>query len=362
MFCSPLYDLAVIRGLPIVDVCELLGIRVEKHGKNLWCKVRPEKTASVILHEDSNTFYDFGNQRQGSVIDLVQYASSCSVGEAIRFLAKSFGIQPNKDAASLVSKPLSNWEYQNIGLSGDMASKNISFPIESATTDELLDISYLYQVPMNLLRTKHPSLYENIIQDRAVPFVNELRNAYFCEIWNYYDFLCTFHNGALFYDSDKTQEKFAARKATLERAERTLIKAMHNTSLTPPAPRNYDPLHIISLILQGRLAVSVGSLDKDQLAEEASYEGCNILRSEISYDDYYRLNLDTCRHSAIFNGKAVSLSYLDIDREIVELQLNAYLKVQKPALSEQIRIARQSQKEHPAPVNNILASKDLVLQ
>lgn len=334
-----LYDLSAIRDLPILDVCSALGLDTEKHGKNFWCKVRSEEKASVILHTDSNTFYDFGNGRKGSVIDLVQYASSCSIGAAIGFLAKSFRIEPSMSRQDFVEKPLSNWEYQVIGLHGDLASKNIRFPIETASVNELADLSYAYRMPMNQLRKEDPVSYEAILRQTSVPYVNGLRNAYFQYVWNYYDFLTTYQNGYLFYTSDKLQEKFKNVKGSLERAERILTKAVYNTSISPPAPQNYDPLHVLSLIQQGRLAISIGTLDNQQLSAEAEFEGCCTKQYQVSYDDFYRLNLDAFRYSAVFNGNTVTLTCLEIDSDVISSHIDTILQLKKPSLDEKIASA-----------------------
>ena len=76
------YSLSEVKDIPILDVCDYLGIPVEKKGKNHWCRIRPEKVPSVILHTDTNTFYDFGNGEHGSNIDLVCYATGQSFIDA----------------------------------------------------------------------------------------------------------------------------------------------------------------------------------------------------------------------------------------------------------------------------------------
>ena len=123
------YDIDAIRCIPILDVCDKLGLDVVKKGKHYWCKVRQERTPSVILHPDRNTFYDFGNQEKGGVIALVQYASGRKYREAVQFLADAFGLQPTQTEHDILTKPLTDWEYRCIGLSGDLATKNMSFPI-----------------------------------------------------------------------------------------------------------------------------------------------------------------------------------------------------------------------------------------
>lgn len=345
-----LFDLSAIRSIPICDVCCALGLDVEKHGRNLWCKVRQEQHASVILHSDTNTFYDFGNGRKGSVIDLVQYSRNCSTGEAIRFLGKSFGIEPSLKQDDLISAPMSDWEYQVIGLHGDRAGKNISFPVETATTDELLDLSYAYQMPMNQLRRESPNSYEDLLRDKAIPYVLSLRNQYYLSVWNYYDFLCTFQKGYLFYDTDKTRAKFQKGKESLERADRILSKAVLHTAVEPPDPQNYDPFRILSRIQQGRLNVSLGPLEQLQVSWEARYENCRIRGEQISYDDYFSLTLDPYRHSADFNGKFVQLFYLAKDEGEILPQIRKLRKHRKPSLTQQISSAGEKggQLEIPA--------------
>jgi len=125
------YDLAEIKDIPILDVCGFLGIDVHKQGKNHWCRIRMEKTPSVILHPENNTFYDFGNGRHGSCIDLVSYATGKTFSEAVYTLGDAFHLTPlSPSEVKRRFRRMSSSDYARIGLYSDLATKNFQFPVE----------------------------------------------------------------------------------------------------------------------------------------------------------------------------------------------------------------------------------------
>ena len=54
------YDFKILKAIPIQEVAERMGIEVSTKGGGLWCKIRPEDTASCKLYTTTNTFCDFG--------------------------------------------------------------------------------------------------------------------------------------------------------------------------------------------------------------------------------------------------------------------------------------------------------------
>lgn len=307
------YDLDTIQRISILDVCSMLGLKVTKRGKNYWCKVRPEKTPSVILHPDRNTFYDFGNMKHGGNVKLVQYVKDCSFRDGVSFIADSFNLVPVQGKEQLMMRPLENWEYECIGLYGDMASKNISFPIETASLDELSELSYSFRMSMNDLRKLSLTDYESIIQNRAVPYVESLKNCYYSAVWNYYDFLRMFNRGAEFFDSDKTRIYFSQLTKNLYRAESILYRAAYNTHLKVSKPHYLDPLRVLSHMMQGRIKMELGNSSPDEIKEKARNRGCNVCSVEYSYDEYFEAVPDNIDHCAVFNGAVVFVQYLSDD-------------------------------------------------
>lgn len=329
-----LYDLSELCAIPILDVCDYLGLDVEKHGKNYWCKVRPESKASVILHPETNYFYDFGNREHGNNIALVQYAKGgIDVGKAIRELAKAFDIKPSECWEDSFSKPLNNWEYKKIGLYGDLASKNITFPISTASVEELLDLEFAYCLPMNELRTEEPESYRHIIETKAIPYVENKRDYFYMSVWNHYNFLQLMGNGAMFFDSQRTISKFDAETKDLEQAERALYKASLGTGLPVPEPRHYDPQRVLSHLLQGKLEFSLGSVKPEHVSEQARERNCGICERTVSYDAYCAAGLDNHLHAAVFNQGKVTMLYPETEKAAFDRAFSPIRKGKSPLLT-----------------------------
>lgn len=303
------YDLAELRNIPILDVCEHLGLQVEKRGRNFWCKVRSESRASVILHTDTNYFYDFGNGEHGNNIDLVQYATGISDGKAIRKLANAFHISPSETKEDRLSKPMNLWEYKKIGLYGDMATKNLIFPVTSATVDELLEMEYAYRMPMNQLKIQEPDIYRQILISKAIPFVQNKRERFFLSVWNHYCFLRMMNRHTYFFESEKTAAKFAAETKDLEQAERALYKACLGTDILQQEPTPYDPQRVLSHMLQGRVEVSIGPVRPDELYALSRTTAATVCGQVVSYDAYCRADTDDHLHAAVLVKDDVMLSY-----------------------------------------------------
>lgn len=304
------YDLAELRNIPILDVCEYLNLQTEKRGRNYWCKVRPESRASVILHTDTNYFYDFGNEEHGNNIDLVQYAKpGISPGKAIRELAKAFHISPSETKEDRLSKPMNLWEYKKIGLYGDLATKNLVFPVTSASIDELLEMEYAYRMPMNQLKVKEPDVYRQILINKAIPFVQRKRECYFLSIWNHYCFLRMMNRHTDFFDSEKTAAKFADETKGLEQSERALYKACLGTDIRQQEPKHYDPQRVLSLMLQGRVEVSIGPVRPQELNVLSRSTSSTLCGQVVSYDAYCRADMDDHLHAAVLIKDDVILSY-----------------------------------------------------
>lgn len=328
------YDLDKLKNLPILDVCEYLGLNVEKHGRNFWCKVRPEKEASVIVHPETNYFYDFGNGEHGSNIDLVQYAKGgISVGRAIRDLAKAFHIVPSESREESLAKLMNNWEYEKIGLQGDRAAKNLIFPIFTASTEDLLDMEYAYSMPMNQLRTEDMEAYRQILETKAIPFVENKRDCFYMSVWNHYNFLQMMGNSAVFFDSERTALKFESEIKCLHQSERALYKACIGTGIIVPEPQHYDPQRILSHMLQGKLTFSLGNANPDLVAAEARQRNCSTCERTVSYDAYCAAALDNHLHAATFCNGLVTLMYPETEKAAFDRAFPPIRKGKSPLLT-----------------------------
>ena len=68
--------------------------KIEHRGNELWCccPLHGEKTASMVLHDDTGFFHCFGCGAHGTAIDLVMQLFGCSAREAALKLAGDFDI------------------------------------------------------------------------------------------------------------------------------------------------------------------------------------------------------------------------------------------------------------------------------
>lgn len=81
-------DIEEIKRVPIVRVLSTLGIKTYRSSSTrLFFKLRNEKTASACAFTDTNKWYDFGNCKGGSVIDLVMEYNNFTIKESINFLS-----------------------------------------------------------------------------------------------------------------------------------------------------------------------------------------------------------------------------------------------------------------------------------
>jgi len=300
------YSLDEVKDLSILAVCDQLGLFVMRRGKNHWCKLRDERIPSTILHSENNTFYDFGTQEHGSNIDLVCKVTGKPFDEAVRYLGDAFALQPESPAqARHRFRTMSKTEYARIGLHWDLATKNFSYPIDRCSADKLVGIELRYQMSMNALRKKHPKTYERILREKAVPYVEQLRNLYYLEIWNHYCLLQTLGRTFLFYDSERTQQHFSGLTHQLEQAEKALYKAGQGTGLSIPEPSHYDPLRVISRFLTDRLRISIGPCSVKEFSGKGNGTSFSF---DVPIDCYYDATLEDLPHAAELSKDHVTIT------------------------------------------------------
>lgn len=73
----------------ITDVCDLLGIKLDRHHKAL-CPFHQEKSASFSVHPEKNIFCCFGCSVAGDSITLVSKVLKISPLDAVKYLNNSF--------------------------------------------------------------------------------------------------------------------------------------------------------------------------------------------------------------------------------------------------------------------------------
>lgn len=310
------YDISAIKEIPILSVADRMGIAVEKRGKNYWCKIRQEQNPSVILHPDRNTFYDFGNQVHGDVISFVCYAQDIKPGEAIRYLGENFALTPNVSRQELLLRPLTNWEYKQIGLYGDMASKNIVFPIDMLSLEELCEMSQYYQMPMNKLSKEEPGVFRTLIHNKAEPFVENMRNSYYLDVWNYFHLCYALGDNSInLFQAQKVRNRFNKDTRDLNRAERLLYRVKKTAGLEAPEPQRHDPVSVIRNLLHGNLSIVLGNISHKDLDLQANRLGGSVYEAKIPLYSYFDDRLQCFCHAAQYQGGKVTVRYLSFNKK-----------------------------------------------
>lgn len=307
---KPFYDIARIRDIPILEVCQQLGIPVEQKGGKPWCKLREERTASTILHPENNTFHDFGTNRHGDAIDLVCEVHGVNKGDAIRFLAEVFHISP--ETPNRHSIGLSDWEYRQIGIAGDLATKNFDFDLERQGIERVTQLSQRYGIPMNDLRQQYPKIYAQILRQKAIPFVKGLRDEYYLEVFSRYS-LTKGIGAEHVFQSEQAQVEFSRRIAQLQRAEGVLLRACQGTSIRAYSVGSYEPGTDLSRILSGELKIPLGGKSYWEMNSIAREQGTAVKYQTVDYGKYISGTLDGFQHSAFLKKDAVVVGYLEKD-------------------------------------------------
>lgn len=331
---KPYYDIARIQDIPILEVCQQLGIPVQQKGGKPWCKLREERTASTILHPENNTFHDFGANWHGDAIDLVSDVRGVSKGDAIRFLAEVFHISPETPDRN--GNGLSDWEYRQIGIAGDLATKNFDFDLEHQGVESVMQLSQCYGIPMNDLRQRYPKVYEQLLRQKAVPFVKALRDDYYLEVFSRYS-LAKGIGAEHVFQSGQAQAEFSQKIAQLQRAEGTLLRACQRTSIRAYPVGSYEPESDLNKILNGDIKIPLGERsywDMNQLARE---QGTTVKYRSVDYGKYLSGNLEAFQHSAFLKKDAVVVGFLETDYTRIKPVLDSMRPNTLEALTAKVR-------------------------
>lgn len=304
-----------IKDISILDICQVLGIEVNKRGNKYWCKLRNERTASCVLnaHKSPNTYCDFGGGgKEHDVIQFVSEALSLSRADAIKYLADKFNIV--RERQNNPNNELANWEYEKLGLCGDLATKNFTFDIERQGIARVAELSQKYGMPMNDLRQKHPKMYEQLLKDHALPTVRDLRNTYYLS-------LISLHNIMKMEDFSRypdLKKSLLDDIKKLQTAEQLLKKACVKTSIKAMPVGDYDPDTDLKKILNGEIKPAFGNRNYAQINAAAKMLGCSVKYRTIPCDKYSYGALDRYPHSAFFKGDKVVVGYLEKDHEDIK--------------------------------------------
>lgn len=315
---SSFYDLEQLKQLPIVQVCrDVLGIECVVRGGRTWCKAHPERTPSALLNEERNTFYDFGTNQHGDVIELVSYVMNIARKDAMKVLADAFHISPLDQHKGLDHNELNAWEYAKIGLYADLATKNFVFDVDRLPFEKIYEISQKYSISMNELRKKYPSMYEKVLRQKALPHVRNLRNEYFLELWGQYQLARNIGDPALFFRPDSLRHFDDTIKA-LQDAEQILKRAVHGTAIELRPIRTYDPAKDIEMLSEGKIKPVLGPAGYQELQDAAELAGCSVKYRTFDYDKYALHMMcepdDNLFYSAFLSAGRVVIGYLESDQ------------------------------------------------
>ena len=83
-------------------------VQLKRAGRNLTglCPFHSEKTPSMVVYNDSQSFYCFGCGAGGDVISFIMRIENLDYVEAVRFLSERVGLQLPEDGREDVSSRL----------------------------------------------------------------------------------------------------------------------------------------------------------------------------------------------------------------------------------------------------------------
>lgn len=354
------YDLDQIRSISILEVADMCGIDVKKAGRSYWCKLRPEKTASVKLYIDNDTGYDsfcdFGNgNKGGDVIVFVAEAMNMDWQTAVEYLADNFNIEPVNNMDYRTRNELTDYQYEKIGIQGDLATKNLDINLEKYSLESVQKYSDKYRMSVNELRKTYPEFYTNkILMGRAMPFVSNMRNMYYAHLYNHYLLAKSMKISDPTSLDDAFIQKFEKHRAKLAQAEKLLHKAAKGTSMEERLElKHYDVLEDYKGLIEGKIAFQYGVLPYNDIKQAARKNDEVVHYRSVPLEDYFKLrrgSLDDIPHAAFVRAEKVNLAFLpehslEIENCINDLQ--AQKQAEKSALREQ---TPEGEKGHPRRV------------
>ena len=294
----------MIKQISLLDLLDRYGIKVDR---NNFFKVRDEKTSSARFYAETNSWYDFGANVGGDIIDLVKFVEQVNTKQAIQIISTHFAL-PTQTLEN-GKKYLSNNQYKRIGLYGDRASKNYDFRENGQdlfsiyTKEQMLRISQKLSIPMNQLFMEYPKTYAKVIRTRAIPFVHGEYQAYLHSLYTYSQYM----NSDNKFDKDFT--RICAKESFADYQERIEIldKAIYGTDITGLQHPNFE--RDLEQIQKGLIAVEISEYPYRDLL---TLPGANV-RIALDIDTYNQLRgkIDTehmeCPYSALVKGDVVTL-------------------------------------------------------
>ena len=235
------YDFNTINTvIPIEDVLSFHGIEPNAKG---WYRLRPEDdtpSAHIDKAKIGNAIHDFGGgvfvgdrvRNTLNPIFLTMYINNVDAVKASQILGDAFGIQPiNKGYKE--TNDLSDWEWKELGIQPDMASKNMDFYPEKYGIEKTKLYAKKYRMPMEKLKTDDIKMYVKILRSRAIPHLFNMRNEYYRTMYNQFSLAKAVNSS---YDVDKVLKdnmvEFSSLAKKLNQVENILYKAIKVTLYT----------------------------------------------------------------------------------------------------------------------------------
>lgn len=310
----PHYDLKKLKELPIREVAEIYGIEVVKKGGSLWCKLRDETAASCKIYETTNTFCDFGDSNLGGdTIDFVAQIKNIDVVTAMQDLAAAFQIEPENPLTQDSNYVLSFKQYEKIGIAGELATMNFDFDIDKYGVEKTQAFSEKYRMSVNELKKQYPTVYENMLKSKALPFVYSQRQQYYHSLWN---------NDLIYRDMGKDYAKSPdlngeMRLAALERNEenKILMLAVRDTNITYRQVV-CDAEKDIEKIRNGKIQFEVGNT----LYADIKRQNSALSYKEVSADTYLKKTgeLKEIGYAAFVKGDKVNIAVKSDDKLLLD--------------------------------------------
>lgn len=322
------YNLDDVLSIPIEEVCEVFGVKVLRHG---MCSIRPdEKYPSCKLYtknpDGHDTFYDFGANVGGSVVDLVMFLNNTDRQGAFDFLGETFHLEPQNNTDYEHRNELTDAQYLKIGVYGDLATKNLDFDLERFSMESAQKYADKYHMTVNELRKQHPNFYTfKILMRRALPHVSNMRNSYYMDLYNHYLLAKSLQVSDPTALIGSSVEEFERQKKELMAAEKLLYKAAKGTSLEERLTvRKYDVKEDYRALIDGKISFQVGPTSYNDIKFEASKQDATLCYHSVPMEDYFFLKrefLENVPHAAFMRAGTVNIACLpeqslEIERSI----------------------------------------------
>jgi len=290
---SGFYDLDELKAIPIESVCQALRLEKDMRNKGKY-KAFGERTGSLHLYNSGgqNRFCDFGRGVSGDTIALVAHIENMSYKDAIEELAGMFGIEPIRQDRNEESKNLTNWQWEKVGIYGDLATKNMEFSFDREDSMERnMELSTKYRMSMNELREKHPSVYKSILYKRANSYVFSLRQEYFyqlhlthglMEMGGYKDFRKI---------PEELRKDLVVFAEKVQGSEHFLKKALDGTGLRYPFT-TYDVDRDWNKYLKGNLEIEIGTQTAYDMEQLAKREHHVLIKKEYDLDVIEKIQIN----------------------------------------------------------------------